>query len=64
MIIGVLQKWTVGRVIDYIADCAGLHNPNNTGAATVSMTATFMFHSVCGGLLDVAHAVCCHLLMG
>ncbi|KAL8601079.1 hypothetical protein ACOMHN_040780 [Nucella lapillus] len=27
------KKWTVGRVIDSIADSAGLHNPNNTGAA-------------------------------
>ncbi|XP_070190926.1 AN1-type zinc finger protein 1-like isoform X2 [Littorina saxatilis] len=27
------KKWSVGRVVDYIADAAGLHNPNNTGAA-------------------------------
>ncbi|XP_076449454.1 AN1-type zinc finger protein 1-like [Babylonia areolata] len=27
------KRWTVGRVIDSIADSAGLHNPNNTGAA-------------------------------
>lgn len=53
----ILQKWTVGRVIDYVADCAGLHNPNNTGAAMVSLTASVVIHSVCACQLDTACSV-------
>ena len=51
IVIGVLQRWTVGRVIDYIADCAGLHNPNNTGAAEVSLNANLLaLHAVYGNV--------------
>ena len=53
----MLQKWTVGRVIDYVADCAGLLNPNNTGAAMVSLTASVVIHSVCACQLDTACSV-------